>query len=132
MGTGAAVAGACVLAACAEERPTPQGEAQALGALAPGTRVVALADVPVGGAVSAQLDGHRVLVTRPAEDEVHLFSALCTHAGCRVVPADGALDCPCHGSRFALGDATVLVGPAVDPLPEIAVRVEGADVVLAG
>ncbi|WP_159798674.1 QcrA and Rieske domain-containing protein [Puerhibacterium puerhi] len=128
---GAGVAGACLLAACTEQRPTPQGEATALGSLEPGTRVVALADVPVGGAVSATLDGHDVLVTQPAEGLVHLFSAICTHAGCTVQPADGELDCPCHGSRFALTDAAVLGGPAPEPLPEIPVQVSGDDVVLA-
>jgi Rieske Fe-S protein len=128
---GAGVAGACLLAACAEERPTPRGEADALDALAPGTRVVGLAEVPVGGAVSATLDGHHVLVTQPTEGQVHLFSAICTHAGCTVQPADGELDCPCHGSRFTLTDAAVLGGPAPEPLPEIPVQVSGADVVLA-
>lgn len=128
---GAGVAGACLLAACTEQRPTPQGESGALGSLEPGTRVVALAEVPVGGAVAATLGGRDVLVTQPTEGEVHLFSAICTHAGCTVQPAEGELDCPCHGSRFALADAAVLGGPAPEPLPEVPVEVRGADVVLA-
>jgi Rieske Fe-S protein len=128
---GAGVAGACLLAACTEQRPTPQGESTALGSLGPGTRVVALAEVPVGGAVGASLGGHAVIVTQPTEGEVHLFSAICTHAGCTVQAADGELGCPCHGSRFALADAAVLGGPAPEPLPEVPVEVRGADVVLA-
>lgn len=130
-GAGAAVVGAGVLAACAEERPTPAGEAGALAELEAGTVVLPLADVPVGGAASATLEGHEVLVTRPAEDEVHLFSAVCTHAGCTVAPGDGDLSCPCHQSRFALADAAVLGGPAPEPLPEVPVTIAGGDVVLA-
>src|SRR5690606_8131433 len=73
-GTGAvagALAGAGVLAACAERRLTPQEAAASASAVGPGTVVVALADVPVGGAVAATVGGHDVLVTQPAAGEVH-------------------------------------------------------------
>ena len=49
-------AGTCLLAACVEVRATPQAQASAVAALAPGTRVAALADVTVGGAVPAQVE----------------------------------------------------------------------------
>ncbi|MFD6175946.1 MULTISPECIES: Rieske (2Fe-2S) protein [unclassified Isoptericola] len=133
-GTGVAagaVAGAGVLAACAEQKPTPEQAAASASAAGPGTVVVALADVPVGGAVSAKVAGQDVLVTQPTEGEVHAFSAICTHAGCTVAPGDGELVCPCHQSRYALADAAVLGGPAPEPLPAIQVEVSGSDVVLA-
>ncbi|MFE6969894.1 Rieske (2Fe-2S) protein [Isoptericola sp. NPDC057653] len=126
-----AVAGAGVLAACVEQKPTPQQAAASASAAGAGTVVVALADVPVGGAVSAKVAGQDVLVTRPTEGEVHAFSAICTHAGCTVAPGDGELVCPCHQSRYALTDAAVLGGPAPEPLPAIQVEVSGSDVVLA-
>jgi Rieske Fe-S protein len=129
---GTTAAGAYLLAACVEVPPTPQEEASAVAALPPGTRVAALADVKVGGAVPAEVDGHAMLLTRPADREVHLFSSVCTHAGCQVAPADGELDCPCHGSRFALTDGSVLGGPARAPLAEVPVTIQGADVVLGG
>jgi Rieske Fe-S protein len=131
LGAGAGLAAAGLLSACVEPRTTPADDASAIAARGAGTKVAALADVPVGGAIAVELDGHSLLLTRPAQDEVHLFSSVCTHAGCKVAPADGELDCPCHGSRFALADGAVLGGPAADPLAAIAVTIEGADVVLA-
>lgn len=91
--------------------------------------IVAVADVPVGGAVSATIDGQDVLVTQPVEGEIHAFSAICTHQGCTVAPGDGDLACPCHASHYALEDAAVLSGPAPEPLEEIQVAVEGGNVV---
>jgi len=133
-GTGAAagaLAGAGVLAACAEQKPTPQEAASSASAAGAGTVVVALADVPVGGAVAAKVGGQDVLVTQPTQGEVHAFSAICTHAGCTVAPGEGELLCPCHQSRYALTDAAVLGGPAPEPLPSIGVEISGEDVVLA-
>ncbi|GAB2455023.1 Rieske (2Fe-2S) protein [Xylanimonas ulmi] len=129
---GAAVAGACLLSGCVEPRATPQDDASAVAARGKGTRVAALTDVAVGAALAVDLDGHALLLTRPAEREVHLFSSICPHAGCKVAPAGGELDCPCHGSRFALADGAVLGGPAGSPLAEVPVTIQGADVVLAG
>lgn len=123
-----ALVGGVALAACAGGGEGP-ADTNGAGQLEPGVVVVALADVPVGGAVSATVDGQKVLVTQPVEGEVHAFSAICTHQGCPVEPGDGELACPCHGSRYALTDAAVLAGPAPEPLPEITVVVDGGDVV---
>ena len=128
---GAAVAGACLLGGCVEPRATPQDDASAVAARGKGTKLAALADVEVGGAVAVDLDGHALLLSRPAEDEVRLFSSICPHAGCKVAPAAGELDCPCHGSRFALADGAVLAGPALAPLAQIPVEIQDGDVVLA-
>ncbi|MCK9795507.1 Rieske (2Fe-2S) protein [Isoptericola sp. 4D.3] len=133
-GTGVAagaLAGVGVVAACSEPAPSPEEAAESARSAGAGTVVVALADVPVGGAVAAKVSGQDVLVTQPAEGEVHAFSAICTHAGCTVTPGEGELVCPCHQSRYALADAAVLGGPAPEPLPAIEVTVEGQDVVLA-
>ncbi|WP_342376516.1 Rieske (2Fe-2S) protein [Myxococcus stipitatus] len=42
---------------------------------------------------------------------------ICTHGDCAVdwLPREGVMECPCHGSRFAL-DGAVLQGPARRPL----------------
>lgn len=125
-----AVAGGGVLAACAEGTD-PGRQADEVSTTAAGQVLVALDDVPVGGAVSREVAGVPVLVTRPAESEVHAFSAVCTHQGCTVTPGDGALECPCHRSVFSLTDASVESGPAPEPLPEIAVEISGDDVVVA-
>ena len=45
--------------------------------------------------------------------------------------AGGTINCPCHGSKFAVADGAPTAGPAKKPLPEKAVTVEGGSVVLA-
>ncbi|PFG42886.1 nitrite reductase/ring-hydroxylating ferredoxin subunit [Isoptericola jiangsuensis] len=128
LATGAVVVGGS-LAACADG--TDPAAAVSEASSAAGEVVVPLADVPVGGAVPAQIGGVDVLVTQPTEGEVHVFSAVCTHQGCTVLPGDGVLECPCHGSVFSLTDASVQAGPAPEPLGEVAVEVSDGDVVVA-
>jgi cytochrome b6-f complex iron-sulfur subunit len=82
-----------------------------------------VSDVPVGGALAATAGGEGVLITQPTQGEIHVFSDVCTHQGCTVEPADGELDCPCHGSRFDLTTGDPTAGPATEPLPEIQVEV---------
>lgn len=122
------VAGAGVLAACGAGHPQPAVETPT----AP-TTVAQVADVPVGGALAVKLpDGNPLLVTQPTAGEIHVFSAVCTHQGCSVLPGHGELDCPCHGSRFDLVSARVLGGPAPRPLAELPSRVDGGAVVVGG
>lgn len=86
--------------------------------------LVRLADVPVGGSVSAATpDGQVVLVARTGEATAAAFSSRCTHAGCTVAAAGGELRCPCHGSVFKASDGSVLHGPARSPLPPYPVTV---------
>jgi Rieske Fe-S protein len=46
------------------------------------------------------------------------MSAICTHAGCECVYAQGAVQCPCHGSVFDAKTGAVVQGPAVTPLAQ--------------
>lgn len=96
-----------------------------------GTSIVKLAEVPVGGSVAANLNGKPVLISQPEAGKVVAFSALCTHQQCVVAAAGTSLDCPCHGSSFDAVTGAVITGPALKPLPPIAVKIEGADVVSA-
>ena len=90
--------------------------------------LAATADVPVGGGVIAG----GVVVTQPTEGEFRGFSSTCTHQGCTVASvADGVIGCVCHGSRFSAEDGSVERGPATAPLPEVAVSVEGENVLRA-
>jgi Rieske Fe-S protein len=71
-----------------------------------------------------------VVLTRDSSGGVHGVSAVCTHEGCTVgTPENGVTTCPCHGSQFEAATGKVLRGPATQPLPAVAVRVEGNDVV---
>src|SRR4051812_26325026 len=77
-----------------------------------------------GGAVVGHPDGapSPIVVTRASTDPAApnggflVFSALCPHLACTVLPVADRLHCPCHGSVFLL-DGNVINGPAVDPLP---------------
>jgi Rieske Fe-S protein len=90
---------------------------------------VALGDVPVGGGVV--LGDQNVVVTQPVAGTVKAFSTVCTHAGCAVADvADGTINCPCHGSRFAIADGAVIGGPAPRPLPAVPVSLRDGQVVL--
>jgi cytochrome b6-f complex iron-sulfur subunit len=118
-GTGTALGGV-VLTACAG------GGKSALGS----STLAKVDDVPVGGAVSATgSDGGPVIVSRPSAGEVVAFSAICTHMGCTVAPANSILKCPCHGSTYNLATGKNTGGPAPRPLARIPVKVEGGEVV---
>lgn len=76
---------------------------------------VPLSDIPVGG--GRVIPDSRVVVTQPVPGTYRAFSAVCPHQGCSVGSvADGAIECPCHGSRFSIEDGSVLRGPAREPL----------------
>ena len=73
-------------------------------------------------------DGPRLLIIRDGE-QLKALDAACTHWGSDVEydPAarDNGLECPTHGSRFALDTGKVLEGPASDPLKLYPVEEEG-------
>lgn len=133
-----ATLGAGVLASCATDETGTGGsaatstpdEGAGAGGSTGGQALADLADVPVGGAVSAtDKDGKPVIVAQPEAGQVVAFSAICTHKGCTVAPEDGILKCPCHGSTFDPATGENTGGPAPEPLPEIAVSVKGGSVV---
>lgn len=85
------------------------------------------ADIPVG---SGKIVGN-TLITQPERGVFKAFVPRCTHAGCRVTVGVGnTIDCPCHGSTFAL-DGAVTRGPAAQPLTSVAVTIRG-DAIVAG
>jgi Rieske Fe-S protein len=96
---------------------------------APATGVVSTADVPVGGGVVLTDDS--VVVTQPAEGEIHVFDIVCTHQGCPVGEVTDVIVCPCHGSQFDLTSGEPLSGPATAPLAAVGFSVEGDQVVLS-
>ncbi|GGX17594.1 iron-sulfur protein [Streptomyces chryseus] len=116
----------------AAEKPAG-GEAEAGGgeAGAGGGAVLAkTADIPEGGGKVFADQG--VVVTQPAAGQFKAFSSKCTHQGCAVKEvANGMINCPCHGSMFDATDGTVKGGPAKQPLPAAAIKVEGDSITLA-
>jgi Rieske Fe-S protein len=128
LAAGVAGAGALTLAACSPSSPDPSATPTATA----GTELARLADITVGQAVAAKLNGQNVLVSRPTASTAACFSAICTHQGCTVMPDGDRLSCPCHGSQYDPKTGDVLRGPAPKPLAEIPVTVQNGQVVTSG
>jgi cytochrome b6-f complex iron-sulfur subunit len=95
-----------------------------------GDAIAKLADIPVGGAAAAETaDGTKIIIVQPSAGEVVAFDARCPHQGCTVAPSGDKLACPCHGSTFKTSDGSLITGPATSGLTEVAVKVDGEDVV---
>ncbi|MFD8074739.1 Rieske 2Fe-2S domain-containing protein [Streptomyces sp. NPDC059718] len=94
-----------------------------------GEVLVKAADVPVGG--GTVITDKKVVVTQPQAGEFKAFSAVCTHQGCLVnTVSDGTINCPCHGSKFRITDASVAHGPAKKPLPPEEITEKGGEIFL--
>jgi len=117
-------AGALTLAACGGGNSSSSAPPKPKG----GQSVAKLDDIPVGQAISAQLDGDPVLVARPTQSTAACFSAICTHQGCTVRPQGAKAVCPCHGSVFDALTGKVLQTPAPSPLHSIPVDVKNGQV----
>ncbi|MET9363879.1 Rieske (2Fe-2S) protein [Streptomyces sp. NPDC006632] len=143
----AAAAGAAALAGCSNSgdgggssTPTPSapGTPSGAGSATPGQssppaqagRVLAkTSDIPVGG--GKVFADQKVVVTQPQAGTFKGFSAICTHQGCTVSSvSDGTINCPCHGSKYRIADASVAQGPATRPLPVRQIAIEKDAVLL--
>ncbi|MFN2518762.1 MAG: Rieske (2Fe-2S) protein [Jatrophihabitantaceae bacterium] len=114
-------------AAARAKRGTTAANAYGASTGESGRLLAPVADVPRGGGVI--LGTPPIVLTRTSTDEVHAFSAVCTHQGCTVDKvAGGSIDCPCHGSRFDASTGAVVSGPASRALPSIPVVVRAGSV----
>jgi Rieske Fe-S protein len=91
--------------------------------------VAATRDIPVGG--GRIFPALRVVVTQPVAGQFRGFGIVCTHDGCELNSvAGGTINCPCHGSRFALTDGSVVHGPARTGLRTEKITVDGDRILL--
>ena len=87
--------------------------------------------------------GELVAVTRADGEPICLYNHrgivgavydICTHAEFAmsegVLHGDGTIECVWHGARFDCATGAVCRGPAVDPLPTYAVRVENGRILV--
>jgi Rieske Fe-S protein len=95
------------------------------------TPVASLSDIPVGGTLSATVEGKPLLLAQPTEGKVVCFSAICSHQGCTVSAAAKDFECPCHGSTYAAATGAVTHGPAEHSLARVQVTVSGGSIVTA-
>lgn len=126
------LSGGALLAACGGSTTAgtaSPSSAPSAGAGAGAGDIVALSAVPVGGSVSASLDGKPIIVSQPTAGKVVAFTAICTHKGCTVKPAGATLKCPCHGSVYNALTGKNISGPAPTPLAAIPVKVSKGNVI---
>ena len=118
---------AVLMTGCAAYGP---GKAAPAPAPTAGAKLTATSDVPVGGGII--LTDAAMVITQPKAGTFKAFSAICTHQGCTVSTVeDGTINCPCHGSQFAIADGSVVDGPARKPLPAEKIKVSGGNITAA-
>ncbi|MEN8653136.1 Rieske (2Fe-2S) protein [Streptomyces sp. 21So2-11] len=141
LAAGAAAAGGVLTTGCAKygdeggggapppESPKPPGSdpagEQPSDEATPGggKELARTSEILVGG--GRVFGAEKVVVTQPAAGTFKAFSAVCTHQGCLVKTVEGGtINCPCHGSKFRVADASVAGGPAPKPLAARRIAVE--------
>lgn len=92
-------------------------------------------DVPDGGAVRVDIDGHRLSVVRIG-DAVYVIGDRCSHADFSLSEGevdvdDCTIECVKHGSSFSLTTGEPDSFPATRPVPVYEARVVDGDVVVS-
>jgi Rieske Fe-S protein len=85
----------------------------------------------VGGAVLVDSVAGVFLLSRTTQNAFSAIEAVCTHEGCTITGADGAIYvCPCHGSRYDRS-GHVVSGPATASLRQYGTSLAGDVVTIA-
>lgn len=99
-------------------------------------RIAAVADIPIGGAVSFTYpgDNDHCLLVRPDAETFVAYDQQCTHLQCAVVPdvAQGLLLCPCHNGSFELATGRARTGPPRRALPRVTLELRDGAVFATG
>ncbi len=71
------------------------------------------------------VNSYGAYVLKLSEDQIKVFSNMCTHLSCRVTWKEDkqAYICPCHDGRFSK-DGAVIYGPPPAPLEEYETKIE--------
>ncbi|MFJ8822267.1 Rieske (2Fe-2S) protein [Streptomyces sp. NPDC102467] len=112
-----------------EASPTPPASGKSAQQPPAPDALAKTSDIPVGGGTI--FADQKVVVTQPVQGDFKAFSAICTHQGCTVSSVSGGtINCPCHGSKYRVADASVAGGPAPRPLPPRKITVTGNSITL--
>ncbi|MBD3344395.1 MAG: Rieske 2Fe-2S domain-containing protein [Chitinivibrionales bacterium] len=85
----------------------------------------------VGNGVVTTYNDREIALYRKSESEIVALSAVCTHQGCIVEsPANGTIDCLCHGSQFNAETGAVIQGPASTSLQQYTATLTGNQLVI--
>lgn len=102
-----------------------------LGGDADFTDVGSTMQVPQSGARFVTVGEQDVMLVRAAGGAIAAFGGRCTHAFARLsdgTVADGVVECPLHGARFALATGKSL--SRCPDLPRLEVRIDGRRVLV--
>jgi Rieske Fe-S protein len=95
-----------------------------------GAALATVDEVPVGGGLILGDEG--IVITQPTAGEFKGFSSVCTHEGNTVTSVDnGQIVCNFHGSTYSAETGEVEGGPAPSALGEIAIKVDGDQILAA-
>ena len=99
------------------------------------TKVATVDSLRDGGLLGVNLEDREICLARIG-DEIFAIDNLCSHMHTWLDGGDIFRDslevrCPLHNSRFNLKTGAVTGAPAVEPLETFAVRIEGADILIA-
>ena len=93
----------------------------------PGQRIMALANLPVGGAKAFTYPQEQdtCLLVRLDETTLVAYDQRCTHLSCAVIPQpeQKRFLCPCHEGSFDMATGRPLAGPPRRPLPRVKLEV---------
>jgi nitrite reductase/ring-hydroxylating ferredoxin subunit len=90
------------------------------------TRLCATADVPDGGVIRVDVEGHHALAVYCLAGRYHVTDDQCTHARASLSEGevrDGLIECPFHGGSFEIATGRPVDPPCVVPLRTYAVEV---------
>jgi len=97
-------------------------------------RVCSVDDLPLVGAVQAEVAGHKIAIVRDSAGDIHAIDDTCSHANVSLSEGDvedGEIECWLHGSRFDLRSGKPTGLPAVSPIAVYPVKIDGRDVLVA-
>lgn len=126
-----AVGVAAALAGCGgSDSESGGGDGAESASVDAGAALATTDEVPVGGGVV--LTDEQIVLTQPSAGEFRAFTAVCTHQQLTVTGVEeGTIRCDNHGSRYDAATGEVTGGPAPSALAEVAITVDGDQILAA-